>query len=133
MPETIVTVNGSGPTPIRITSASDPGVQVAFELPIKGRKPLSFKVPRLQYLPMDMVERLDAWITDRNAAIEAKAPESNRFYNHDQTIFLLELLLTPEQFAIVDRLTLGEKIEIHTEWEKASNAPLGKSSASPGS
>ena len=120
---------------VRITPAHDPTVQVPFEIPIKGRKtPLKFTIPRLQYLPLPAAEAIDEWVLARNAKIAAAtagdvaaADEVARFKKTDSLMFTLQQLLDDDVYARVDALTLGEKLQIESEWEKASKASLGDS------
>lgn len=130
----MTTSNGNGHVgrePIRITPAHDPDLQVVFEIPIKGRKALTFSVPRLQYLDRQVVDQLDTWTIDRNQAIDDNTLEAKRFRKYDGTLFLLERLLPAEKFSAVEQLTVGELLQIDGEWEKASNIAVGKSSVSP--
>ncbi len=118
---------------VKIIGASDPRVMVPFEVPIAGRRPMKFSVPRLQFLPLPVMEEFDKWLEERDKVAKETPDLAKGFKRVDECMKLLELLLPTEKYQHLEGLTVGEKLQIDSAWRERSQADLPKSEASPAS
>ena len=111
----------------RITAAHDPAIQLEFELPIKGRQnPLFFTVPKMQYMPLPKAEEFRDWLTNKGKEDQSMMEHPGR-----QVILkMLELTVSAKEYAILEKLTDGELLEIELVWNAQSKVEVGESSAS---
>lgn len=100
--------------------------------PIKGAEPVTVSLPLYNYMPMPELKAL------MKAAEEIDKRELTDEYNafdrqRDSILESVRPFVTEEKFKIVEQLTIGELVDINTEWSRQSAIPLGESSASNGS
>jgi hypothetical protein len=112
--------------PHRITPAHDPVLQIAFELPIKGRKPLSFSVPRLHYISRDDMAAYEKWADSDEGK---RYPAGSVGHEAEGTRCLLTIVDAPHA-EIWNRLTQGELVEISQIWNQQSRLTIPESEAS---
>jgi len=126
----------------RITAAHE-APTVDFEIPVKGSPDILIKLPKLGYIPKEVVEEVDRWTTAKFAEITEKRAERNKLStpipdsdaelryptNYDVMDQFLQWL-EPEAAEVVAKLTYGEREQIWKIWNKQSEASSEKSSAS---
>jgi hypothetical protein len=106
----------------KITPAHDPSVFLDFEIPGKGTaKPLTFKLPKLQYLPAEAYTEYRTWLKEHEA--------DKYLATHDINLKLLAVA-APKHVAAFEKLTRGEIEEIQRVWSEQSKVTPGESEAS---
>ncbi|MGC0365003.1 hypothetical protein ABH922_002987 [Rhodococcus sp. 27YEA15] len=117
---------------ISITPAHDPSVMLEFEIPIKGRQnPLFFTVPKMQYFPLPKSREFNEWVKPRTVDDNGELlPVPSHRSGREIILKMLELNVSTKDYAILEKLTDGELLEIDRNWEEHSKVTLGESSAS---
>jgi hypothetical protein len=113
--------------PIRIITADDERIRIPFEIPIKGRKPLQFTVPRLDYIDE---EEFIALTKDIEALDEDESFDNMRKKTRAIALVMLKRFLTEQQMAILEKVAFGCLNQILETWQEKSAMNLGEFLAS---
>jgi hypothetical protein len=109
-----------------VTPAHDAAVQVEFDLPLKGRKPLVFSVPRYHYLDREALDAHEAWMASEDGTKYAYGTVEREAAG---TRALLGIVL-PRHAEVWAKLTDGELLDISQHWAAESRMSLPESAAS---
>jgi hypothetical protein len=107
-----------------IPAQDDPRIQITISVPIKGRKPLTLKVPRYDFITEDIYDAMD---TDITAIDEKLAP---RKQIRLARLAMLKPFLSPAEYKACETLTVGQLDAVVEKWATESNIPLGEYLAS---
>lgn len=117
-----------------ITPADSPDVQCEFEVPRKGKGPLIFTVPRIEYCP-DLDVKWQAWLGERMTPIknaDGDDVEPEPISDKEAVVEQLRIAggLSKNICNQLYALTFGEINEIFRRWTDASKVTVGESSPS---
>ena len=116
---------------LEVYASDDPRVQVEISVPVKGRRPLVLRLPRFEYIDepvyddmMAALEAIDA--TEVDDATKLPVRKRNRLI----TLTTLKPFAAPKDYAVLERLPLGQLDNISEVWREQSAIPLGEYVAS---
>lgn len=117
-----------------ITPAFSPDVQCNFTIPRKGKEPLTFSVPRMDYSE-DFEKRLAEWAGKRMATTtdddgNEVAPEPIDDREALVAQFRIAGRLPASVVKQIEALTMGELNQIYTLWTDQSKVTVGESEPS---
>lgn len=120
--------------PIEIPDIEDERLFISFALPVKNRKPLSFKLPRLDFIPpedfktlmwlmaeLDVdIEKLKELVDITEVGVAEKAA----------VLIMLKPHVSAAQFKVLQKTSLGQLKFIQQEWNRVSTTSVGEYLAS---
>lgn len=116
--------------PIEIPDYEDDRIFIPFTLPIKGKKPVEFKVPRRDFIPGEDA-KLHQWLlaelyVDRDKLAEWVDPDLPNA--SDKAAFLLALKphVTAAQFKALQQAAFGQLRFVIDRWNEQSRVTLGE-------
>jgi hypothetical protein len=114
--------------PVQIIAADDERTRIPFVVPIKGRRPLKFSVPRFDFIPDDEAEEMEK-------EIEALGTETMSLRKYTRTVALLMLkrFVSEKDYKVLETLLVAQLDQIQQEWRENSQVSLGESEASENS
>jgi len=116
--------------PHKIVVEDDTRIMVGFEIPLKGRKPLLFTVPRLDFIPEDEFVSL----TKELAALDDdKTLDDLHKKTRAAVLTMLRPHVTKQQFTVLEKMPIGVLIQIRDVWQENSAISLGEYLASANS
>lgn len=120
--------------PIEIPDFEDERIFIPFTLPVKGKKPIVFKVPRRDFQPPEDVKLLQ-WLMSEldgneeklKALVDTEA-EVNPSVAVEKACFLLALKphVTAAQFKTLQKASYGQLRFINDRWNEQSRVTLGE-------
>jgi hypothetical protein len=113
--------------PIDVVDPDDERLLIPFTVKVKGRKPLSFTVPRYDAIDPDTYTGM----LDRLNEIEADAELPVFEKRRATTLSMLRLFVNDAQFEVLEKLKLVQLNHIAEQWSEASGISLGELLASP--
>jgi len=116
--------------PIRIVTEDDVRIIIPFEIPLKGRKPLLFKVPRLDFLTED---EFDSMTKEIEALDEEKTLNTMHKKTRAVVLVMLRPFVTKPQLTALERVPISYLNQILEAWQENSATSLGEFLASANS
>lgn len=140
--------------PFVVVASHDDAAQVPFRVPVKGKEPIEFTIPRLQFLteavarqmksallaldapvPMEDEDGQPVWERDASGEVvvdeageKVQAKISPQRTVHETTRATAEAMLkcvtTPAVFKKLQGLTVGELDQIISHWTTVSSKPV---------
>lgn len=123
--------------PIEIPSLEDERVFIPFTLPVKGRKPLSFKVPRRDFVAPEDIKTV-TWLMaeldfDRDRLVDWADPDEPVAVEKACFLIALKPYVTEAQFKTLKAATFGQLRFINDRWNEQSRVTVGEYWASASS
>jgi transcriptional regulator of heat shock response len=116
--------------PIEVPDSDDDRVRIPFTVPIKGRKPLVFNVPRIDFIPAEDVKTIIWLITeldhDKSKITDLADPDAPGSIERAGALLMLRPHVTDTQFATLKTLVVGQLKFIRDRWQEQSRVTLGE-------
>lgn len=109
---------------MHIVSDDDPRIQITFTIPVKGSDPIEVSFPRFDFIDEDELDE----ITD---AIDKIDPDLAA-HRAQRQAYLIQMkpFCTDDQYAVVEKLKLGQLTQMMNTWTAKSAVSLGEFLAS---
>jgi hypothetical protein len=114
--------------PIQIISVDDERTRIPFVVPVKGRRPLKFTVPRFDFIPDDEAEEMEKEIE----ALGAQTMSLRKF-TRAVALLMLKRFVSDKDYAVLETLMVAQLDQIQQQWRENSQVSLGESEASENS
>lgn len=117
--------------PIEVPDCEDDRVRIPFTVPAKGRKPLVFSVPRMDFIPAEDVKTI-VWLITELDHDESKVAElvdvadAPGAVDKAGTLLMLRPHVADAQFATLKTLAVGQLKFIRDRWQEQSRVTLGE-------
>ena len=123
--------------PIEIPTLEDERIFIPFTIPVKGKDPLTFKVPRRDFQPREDVKVLQ-WLmaeldVDPDKLADLADPDEPAAVEKACFLLALKPHVTAAQFKVLCGLSFGQLRFINDRWNEQSRVTLGEYWASAGS
>jgi hypothetical protein len=115
--------------PIQIVAVDDERTLVTFNVPIKGRKPLEFSVPRFDFIDEDEFDSLTTELNKLDEQEDLPARKKARLV----ALAMLKQFVSDQKYALLETLKVGQLDQILAGWREHSQVSLGESAASDSS
>lgn len=112
--------------PIEIPTLDDDRVYVAFRLPVKGGKPIEFRMPRADFIPAEDVKVLTWLIAELEHDEELLASDEPGKFEKAAILLTIRPFVTDDQYEVLSGLTLGQLKFIRDHWQAQSRVTLGE-------
>jgi hypothetical protein len=117
--------------PIEVPDCDDDRVRIPFTIPIKGRKPLTFSVPRMDFIPAQDVKTI-VWLITELDHDESKvaelidSPDAPGSIDRAGVLLMLRPHVTDTLFEMLKTLVVGQLKFIRDRWQEQSRVTLGE-------
>ncbi len=116
--------------PIEIPVYEDERIYIPFTLPVKGKQPLEFKLPRRDFQPPEQVKLLQ-WLMseldyDENKLKELVDPEEPAAVEKACYLLSLKPHVTAAQFKVLKAQPFGVIRFINDRWNEQSRVTVGE-------
>lgn len=121
-------------TVIEVPALDDDRAWVLVRVPVKGRKPLEFKVPRRDMTPYEDIKVIQ-WLSteldyDRSKLAALVDPDAPNAVDRAVLLLAFRPYVSDAQFKVLRTLEIGQLNYINRHLNKLSMIPMGESLAS---
>lgn len=108
---------------VNVVADNDPRIHITFSIPTTG-KPVEIRLPRFDFIDEDVLDDIQSGIESIDSELPAHRAQRQAF------LVQIKPFCDDTQFAVVDKLKLGQLTQIMDTWTTKSAISLGEFLAS---
>lgn len=109
---------------VPIVGDDDPRITITFTLPVKDGDPVEVKLPRFDFIDEDVLDEIQSAIEGIDSELPAHRAQRQAY------LIQMKPFCDDDQFAVVEKLKLGQLTQIMDTWTAKSAISLGEFLAS---